>query len=64
VTAVEQQVPRVSVRDLALDRDAVLWRNTGDLRTMVISVRGEEDPYRVLSWQNDVVAHRRAPAKL
>ena len=25
--------------DLALDRDAVLWRNTGDLRTMVISVR-------------------------
>ena len=31
---------------------------------VVILVRGEEDPYRVLSWQSDVVAHRRAPAKL
>ena len=31
---------------------------------VVISLRGDEDPYRVLSWQNDVVATRRAPAKL
>ncbi|MET0838080.1 MAG: oxygenase MpaB family protein [Marmoricola sp.] len=27
------------LRDLALDRDAVLWRNSGDLRTSVVSVR-------------------------
>lgn len=26
-------------RELALDRDAVLWRNSGDLRTMLVSVR-------------------------
>jgi general secretion pathway protein K len=31
---------------------------------VVISLRGDEDPYRVLSWQNDVVASRRAGAKL
>lgn len=31
---------------------------------VVISLRGDEDPYRVLSWQNDVVARRRAPAKV
>ena len=27
---------------------------------VVISLSGDEDPYRVLSWQNDVVAQRRA----
>jgi uncharacterized protein (DUF2236 family) len=27
------------LRELALDRDAVLWRNSGDLRTALISVR-------------------------
>jgi general secretion pathway protein K len=27
---------------------------------VVISLSGEEEPYRVLSWQNDVVAQRRA----
>jgi general secretion pathway protein K len=31
---------------------------------VVISLRGEEDPYRVLSWQNDVVVRRRAPARV
>jgi len=31
---------------------------------VVISLRGEEDPYRVLSWQNDVAAPRRVPAKV
>jgi len=31
---------------------------------VVISLHGEEDPYQVLSWQNDVVAPRRAPAKV
>jgi uncharacterized protein (DUF2236 family) len=27
------------LRDLALDRDAVLWRNSGDLRTSVLAFR-------------------------
>jgi hypothetical protein len=27
---------------------------------VVISLRGDEDPYRVLSWQNEVIAQRRA----
>ena len=27
---------------------------------VVISLRDDEDPYRVLSWQNDLIAHRRA----
>lgn len=27
------------LRDLALTRDAVMWRNSGDLRTSVLSVR-------------------------
>jgi general secretion pathway protein K len=31
---------------------------------VVISLRGDEDPYRVLLWQNDVAARRRAPAKV
>jgi len=30
---------------------------------VVISLRGDEDPYRVLSWQNDVAGPRRGPAK-
>jgi general secretion pathway protein K len=30
---------------------------------VVISLRGDEDPYRVLSWQNDVAMHRRASAR-
>lgn len=29
----------VDLRDLALDRDAVMWRNSGDLRTALVSVR-------------------------
>ncbi len=28
-----------NLRDLALDRDAVLWRNSGDLRTSVLAFR-------------------------
>jgi general secretion pathway protein K len=31
---------------------------------VVISLRGDEDPYRVLSWQNDVVARKRVPARV
>lgn len=30
---------------------------------VVISLRADEDPYHVLSWQNEVVASRRAPAR-
>jgi general secretion pathway protein K len=30
---------------------------------VVISLSGDEDPYRVLSWQNDVVAQRRSAAQ-
>jgi general secretion pathway protein K len=30
---------------------------------VVMSLRGDEDPYRVLSWQNDVAVHRRASAR-
>jgi general secretion pathway protein K len=30
---------------------------------VVISLRGEEDPYRVLSWQDDVTLRRRAPGQ-
>jgi general secretion pathway protein K len=30
---------------------------------VVITLRGDEDPYRVLSWQNDVVTPRRGPAR-
>ena len=39
---VEQRAQRADSRDpatLALDRDAVLWRNSGDLRTGVVAVR-------------------------
>jgi general secretion pathway protein K len=31
---------------------------------VVISLRGDEDPYRVLSWQSEVVALRRASPKV
>jgi general secretion pathway protein K len=31
---------------------------------VVIGLRGEEDPYLVLSWQNDVILRRRAPIGL
>ena len=31
---------------------------------VVISLRGDEDPYRVQSWQNDVVVRRRALARV
>jgi general secretion pathway protein K len=31
---------------------------------VVIGLRSEEDPYRVLSWQDDVTVHRRTPTEL
>ena len=31
---------------------------------VVISLKGEQDPYRVLSWQDDVIVRQRAPVRL
>jgi general secretion pathway protein K len=56
-TAQKSQAYRLSIR--------IHSRNGREMRSeVVISLRGEEDPYRILSWQDDIpVPRQRAPTK-
>lgn len=56
-TAQKSQAYRILIR--------VRFANGRDTASeVVIGLRGEEDPYRVLSWQDDVTVRRRAPMGL